>query len=57
VKILSHGEQRVGSGEEENVSENSSMQHGIWAKSIAGKPSMTINLEGPSYFARQKLQK
>lgn len=57
MKILSHGEQRVGSGEEENVSENSSMQHGIWAKSIAGKPSMTINLEGPSYFARQKLQK
>jgi hypothetical protein len=35
VKILSRGEQSVSSGEEENVSENSSMQRGIWAKSGA----------------------
>jgi hypothetical protein len=31
VKILSCGEQGVSSDEEQNVSDNSSMQHCIWA--------------------------
>jgi hypothetical protein len=35
VNILSGGEQSVSSDEAENVSDNSSMQHGIWAKSCA----------------------
>jgi hypothetical protein len=35
VKILSCGEQSVSSDEEENVSDNSSMQHCTWAKSDA----------------------
>jgi hypothetical protein len=35
VKIPSWGEQSVTSHEEENISDNSSMQHGIWAKSGA----------------------
>jgi hypothetical protein len=32
-KISSYGEHSVSFDEEENVSDNSSMQHGIWAKS------------------------
>jgi hypothetical protein len=56
VKILSLGEQRVSSDEEENVSDNSSMQHDIWAKSGAerpcfiftGKSGLHIDLEDPS---------
>jgi hypothetical protein len=35
VKILSCGEQRVSSDEEENVNDNSSMQHCTWEKSGA----------------------
>jgi hypothetical protein len=35
VKILFCGEQKICSDEEENVSDNSSMQHGMWAKSGA----------------------
>jgi hypothetical protein len=49
VKILSCGDLSVSSDEEENVSDNSNMQHGIWTKSCAeqphfpftGKPGMT----------------
>jgi hypothetical protein len=57
VKILSCGEENVSFDEEENVSDNSSMQHGIWAKSSAeqqpcfpftGKPSIIVDLEDPS---------
>jgi hypothetical protein len=55
VKILSCGEQSVGSDEEEYVSDNSSMQHGMWAKSGAerplfaftGKPGINVDLEDP----------
>jgi hypothetical protein len=35
MKILSCDEQSISSGEEENVSNNSSMQHSIWKKSGA----------------------
>jgi hypothetical protein len=43
----------VSSDEEENVNDNSSMQHGIWAKSGAGwphfpfigKPGINVDLE------------
>jgi hypothetical protein len=35
VKILSCGEQNVSSDEEENVNEDSNVQHDIWAKSGA----------------------
>jgi hypothetical protein len=35
MKILSCGEQSVSSGEEANVSDNSSMQYGIQAESDA----------------------
>jgi hypothetical protein len=35
MKISSWGEQSVSSDEEENVSDNSSMQHDMWAKSGA----------------------
>jgi hypothetical protein len=38
VKISSHGEQSVSYDEEENVSDNSSMQHCTWAKSAAEQP-------------------
>jgi hypothetical protein len=56
VKISSHGEQSVSSDEEENVSDKSSMQHGIWTKSGAerprfsftGKPGINVDLEDPS---------
>jgi hypothetical protein len=56
VKISSCGEQSVSSDEEENVSDKSSMQHGIWAKSSAerphfpftGKPGINVDLEDPS---------
>jgi hypothetical protein len=56
VKILSHGKQSVSSDEEDNVSDNSSKQHGIWAKSGAelpcfpftGKPGINVDLEDPS---------
>jgi hypothetical protein len=71
VKILSCGERSVSSDEEENVSD-SSMQHDIWAKSVAevphfpftGKPSINVDLEYPSNaleylacFVHQKLWK
>jgi hypothetical protein len=56
VKISPRGEQSVSSDEEENVSDNSSMQHGMWAKSAAertrfpftGKPGINVDLEDPS---------
>jgi hypothetical protein len=56
VKISSCGEQSVSYDEEENVSYNSSMQHGIWAKSGAerphfpftGKPGIYADLEDTS---------
>jgi hypothetical protein len=35
VKFLSCGEQCVSPDKEENISDSSSMQHGIWAKSGA----------------------
>jgi hypothetical protein len=69
VKILPCGEQSVSSDEEENVSGNSSMQHGIWAKSGAEQPcfpftDMTdiyVDLGDPSnpwnIFVCQKLWK
>jgi hypothetical protein len=38
VKISSCGEQSVSSDEEENGSDNSSMQHGIWAMSGGERP-------------------
>jgi hypothetical protein len=38
VKIYSCGEQSVRSNEEENVSDGSCMQHGIWAKPGAERP-------------------
>jgi hypothetical protein len=55
VKISSCGEQSV-SSEEENDSDNSSMQHGIWAKlgagqpyfPFTGKPGINVELEDPS---------
>jgi hypothetical protein len=34
-KFLSCGEESVSSDEEENISDSSSMQHGIWVKSGA----------------------
>jgi hypothetical protein len=53
---VSCGEQSVSSDEEDNVSDNSSMQHGIWAKSCAeqprfpfiGKSGINVALEDPS---------
>jgi hypothetical protein len=55
VKILSCGEQSVSSDEGENVSDNSTVQHGIWAKSGAeqpcfpftGKSATNVDLEDP----------
>jgi hypothetical protein len=55
VKISSCDEQSVSSDAEEKVSD-SSMQHGIWAKSGAerprfpytGKPGINVDLEDPS---------
>jgi hypothetical protein len=38
VKILSCGEQSVSWNDEENVSDSSSMQHGIWAKTASEQP-------------------
>jgi hypothetical protein len=72
VNILSCGEHSVSSDEEENVSDNISMQHGIWAKSGAqqppfpftGKPGIYVDLKDPSNpleflscFVHQKLWK
>jgi hypothetical protein len=56
VKILSCGEETVSSDEKENVNDNSSMQHGTWAKSGAGrpcfpftgKPGIDVDSEDPS---------
>jgi hypothetical protein len=56
VKILSCDKQTVNSDEEENFASNSSMQHGIWAKSGAeeshfvftGRPGINVDLENPS---------
>jgi hypothetical protein len=56
VKILSCGEHTVSSDEEENVSDNINMRHGIWAKSGAqqphfsftGKPGINVDLEDPN---------
>jgi hypothetical protein len=52
VKISSYCEQSVNSDEEENVSDNSSIQHGIWTKSrpgkthfpFTGKPGLNIDI-------------
>jgi hypothetical protein len=38
VNSSSCSEQRISSDKDENVSDNSSMQHGIWAKSGAERP-------------------
>jgi hypothetical protein len=72
VKILSFGEQSVSSVEEENVSDNSIMQHGVWAKSGAerphfpftGKSGINVDLEDRinplvyfEFFVHQKLGK
>jgi hypothetical protein len=56
VKILSCGEQNVSSDEEENISDNSSMQHGIYGQSqvliecfpFTGKPVLNFDFEEPS---------
>jgi hypothetical protein len=56
VKISSCGDESVSSDEEEIVSDNSSMQHGIWTKSAAkrprfpftGKPGLNVDTEDPS---------
>jgi hypothetical protein len=56
VKILSCGEQSVSFDEEENVSDNSSTQHGKWEKSgseqprfpFAGKPGNDVDLDDSS---------
>jgi hypothetical protein len=56
VKILSCSEQSISSDEEENVSDNSNMQHGIWAElgaeqphfPFTGKPGINVDLEDPS---------
>jgi hypothetical protein len=56
VKILSRGAQSGSSDEAENVSNNSSIQPGIWANSGAeqphfqftGKPGTNVDLEVPS---------
>jgi hypothetical protein len=71
VKISSCCEQSVSSDEEENVSDNSSIQHGIWTKSGSGrrcfpftaKPGLMLIYETPvtpcftlSCFIHQKLQ-
>jgi hypothetical protein len=56
VKISSCGEQSVSSDEEENVSDSSSMQHDVWARSGAerqcfpftGKPGINTELEDAS---------
>jgi hypothetical protein len=55
VKISSCSEEIVGSDEEENDSDNTSMQHGTWAKSgvkrhfpFTGKPGINVDLEYPS---------
>jgi hypothetical protein len=61
VKISSCGEESVRSDEEENVSDNSSMQHGIWANSGAerprfpftGKPGKNVDVEDPSNPPKQ----
>jgi hypothetical protein len=53
MKILSCGEQSISAYEEENVTDSSSMKHGIWAKSdaeqphftFAGKPGINVDLE------------
>jgi hypothetical protein len=53
VKIRSCGEQNVSCYEEDNVSCNSSTQHGEWAKSdtegahfpFTGKPGINVDLE------------
>jgi hypothetical protein len=56
VKISSCGEESVSSDEEENVSDSSSKQYGIWAESGAerprssfiGKPCIIVDLYDPS---------
>jgi hypothetical protein len=71
VEISLHDEQRVSSDEVENVSDDSSMQHVIQAKSSAerrfpfiGKSGLNIGLKDPSntleyfeFFVHQKLWK
>jgi hypothetical protein len=54
VKNLSYDEQSVRSDDEENVNDNSSMQHGIWAKPaserrfpFAGKPGINVDYKRP----------
>jgi hypothetical protein len=54
--MSSCGEQIITSDEEENVSDNNSMQHGVWAKSgseqplfpFTDKPAINVDLEDPS---------
>jgi hypothetical protein len=67
VKILSCDEQNVRSNDEENVSDSSSMQHGIWAKTASEQPcfpftdktDINIDLGDPSipleYFCKPEI--
>jgi hypothetical protein len=72
MKIKSCGEESISSDEEENASGNSSMPHGMWAKSGAeqphfpftGKSDINVDLDDPSnplkyfeLFVLQKLRK
>jgi hypothetical protein len=55
LKISSWGEQSTSSEEEENVGDNSNMQHAVWAESgaerthfpLTGKPGIYVDLEDP----------
>jgi hypothetical protein len=57
MKISSCGEHIVSCDEEENVSDNNSMQHGVWAKSGSERPhfpftdkrGINVQIEDPSY--------
>jgi hypothetical protein len=48
VKILSCGEQDVSFDEEEKVSDNSRMQHGIWATTFLFTSKTGINVDSES---------
>jgi hypothetical protein len=43
VKISLSGEEGVGHDEEENISDNSNMQNGIWVKSDYDRPRFRYN--------------
>jgi hypothetical protein len=50
VSISSGGEQSIVSDEAENISDNSSMQHDVWANLGAEQPclpSINVDLEDP----------